>query len=265
MPRQSFLALVLAGIALPAAHAFDDGPAVPGPGGPAAHRPRTPPEHFAAVAKPLWEDPLAPVAASTGDLITAARSGDLDRVRALLATGAPANGADEQGERPLLAAVAAGHGEVLRVLLRAGANPDVKGPQGRTALGLAAAAGYTDLAGQLVRAGAQIRLRSADGSAAIHEAARFDRSPIIRLLLATDPDCLQAPDRQGLPPLAVAARAGSLDAMATLLGAGAAVDAPDHKGHTPLYWAIYDQQATAEAFLLERGASYRRLQWPTFD
>lgn len=265
MPRTSFLALVLAGFALPAAHAFDDTPAVSVPGASAGSRQHALPEHFAAVAKPLWDDALPPVTDRSGDLIAAARAGDSERVRALLAAGAPANGADERGDRPLLAAVAAGHGEVLRLLLRAGASPDVKGPQGRTALGLAAAAGHADLLGQLVRAGAQIRLRSDNGSAAIHEAARFDHPPIIRLLLAADPDCLHAPDRQGLPPLAVAARAGSLGALATLLGAGAAVDAPDHKGQTPLYWAIYDQQPAAEAFLLERGASYGRLQWPVFD
>jgi ankyrin repeat protein len=57
------------------------------------------------------------------------------------------------------------------------------------------------------------------------------------------------------PPLTRAARAGDLEAIRTLLDAGADVNAPDsEEGWPPLFHAVHMRQAAAIVLLLERGA-----------
>jgi ankyrin repeat protein len=63
-------------------------------------------------------------------------------------------------------------------------------------------------------------------------------------------------DRRGLTPLMWAARRGAVDAMATLLDAGADPGARDIlNGWTPLFHAIHEQQPAAVRLLLERGVN----------
>ena len=130
MNPNTFCALLLIGTVsatLPVAHAFEDSPALPErikPG--QAVRQRALPEHFSAITNPAWavEAPEAP--AYTEDLIAACQAGKIDTVKTLLAAGALPNGADEAGQRPLLAAVAEGHAEIVRLLLQGGADMSPK-------------------------------------------------------------------------------------------------------------------------------------------
>lgn len=249
---------------LPAAQAFEDTPAVPERvlATSSVLRDRALPEHFAAVAKPLWEDNLAEVPQSTRDLIAAVRSGQLDAVKAQLNAGALANAADEQGERPLLPAVAGEHAEIVRLLLQRGASPNVKGAGGRTPLSVAAALGNPGLVRILLRAGAEVDARSDNRASALHEAIRFDHPGVVRELLAAHPDPENF-DREGLHPLALAAARGRLACLSALLDSGIDPDLSDRGKLTALYWARRYDQGLAESLLVERGAS--REAWPIVD
>jgi ankyrin repeat protein len=58
------------------------------------------------------------------------------------------------------------------------------------------------------------------------------------------------------PPLTLAARAGDLEAIKTMLDGGADVNAPDsEEGWPPLFHAVHMRQAAAIVLLLERGAN----------
>lgn len=263
MNTTTIRALLLAaatGISLPAVHAFDESPAFPErllPGG--QGRQRALPEHFASVGSPAWAQEKPVAANKVGDLIEASRAGKLEQVKSLLADGALPNGADEFGQRPLLAAVAEGHGEIARLLLLRGASPNVKGPQGRRPLSMAAAAGNLGLVRSLLRAGAEVDARSDNRATALHEAVRFDHPEIVRALLAANPDP-ERYDREGLHPLALAAAQGRLVCLKNMLDAGIAPDLPDRTGLTALYWARRYDQALAEGLLVAHGAS--REAWP---
>jgi glutaminase len=67
-------------------------------------------------------------------LLYAASQGDLDELRAVLATGADANAADYDGRTGLHLAAAEGHLGAVRFLLAAGAKPDVVDRWGGTPL-----------------------------------------------------------------------------------------------------------------------------------
>ena len=260
MNKSTLYVLLLACGLLPAAHAFEESPAVPErlrPGG--EGRQRALPEQFSAVAQPAWDDRLPVIPAATGELIAASRAGRLETVKELLAAGALPNAADALGERPLLAAVAGEHGEIVRLLLQRGASPNVKGPKGLAPLSMAAAAGNPGMVRLLLKAGAVVDARSDNRTTALHEAVRFDHPEIVRELLAAGPEIARY-DREGLHPLALAAALGRLACLSAFFEAGVAADIPDKTGLTALYWARRYDQALAEVILVEHGAS--REAWP---
>jgi ankyrin repeat protein len=89
------------------------------------------------------------------ELLAAARSGDVKKVKALVTAGAEVNAADEAGTTPLMAASAAGQTSVLAALADAGADLDLRDRLGRSALDLALAAGNEDAVRLLRRRGAR--------------------------------------------------------------------------------------------------------------
>ena len=91
----------------------------------------------------------------TDALLRAARAGNADTVRALLASpNVDVNGIDEHGNTPLIEAARFGHDEVVTALLMAKADTKVKNDEGKTALMLAAESGHDETVRMLTRAGA---------------------------------------------------------------------------------------------------------------
>jgi ankyrin repeat protein len=72
--------------------------------------------------------------------------------------------------------------------------------------------------------------------------------------LLADGASLQARDRAGAMPLALAARGGHAVLVERLLAAGAAIDARDLSGATALYAAVDSERPATVAALLRRGA-----------
>lgn len=91
----------------------------------------------------------------TDALLRAARAGNADTVRTLLASpNVDVNGVDEHGNTPLIEAARFGHDEVVTALLIAKADPRVKNNEGKTALMLAAEGGHDETVRVLTQAGA---------------------------------------------------------------------------------------------------------------
>jgi ankyrin repeat protein len=76
--------------------------------------------------------------AYTDSLHDAARSGNLDRTKALLDRGADVNKKSGYGQTALHRAASHGHEQVVALLLERGADVNLKDDAGRTALYLAA-------------------------------------------------------------------------------------------------------------------------------
>jgi hypothetical protein len=89
---------------------------------------------------------------SEAKILEAARSGELDALRSLLAEGADVDAADEQGWTPLNYAAGRGDAEAVRLLLEHGADPTVTGRDNRTPLMIARAADRKEVVGILTEA-----------------------------------------------------------------------------------------------------------------
>jgi ankyrin repeat protein len=105
------------------------------------------------------------------DLLSAARKGQAEKVRALLAQGASVEAKDKDGRTPLMWAARNGHAEAVSLLLAGGAKPDERDRQGWTAYGMAL-------------------VSSAAGRDAVLKALPHPPLPRLTLEIATAPDNL---------------------------------------------------------------------------
>lgn len=107
------------------------------------------------------------------DVWTAAREGDLDRLRRVIREGADVNERDSLRVSPLEWAALEGHAEAIDLLAEHGADVHARNPQGSTALHAAACFGHTDAARKLVELGAEASVRNNRGDTPL-AAARVD-------------------------------------------------------------------------------------------
>ena len=134
----------------------------------------------------------------------AAKGGDADEVRSLVAAGADLDEADRFGP-PLLHAAARGHVAIIEILVEAGADPNATSNEGATALHRASYRGDREAVAMLLAAGADPnRANHAAGLTPLHGAALGGHVECLRLLLEKggDPDRC---DNHGLTPLTRAA------------------------------------------------------------
>ena len=161
-----------------------------------------------------------PAAAPVAD---AARIGDIDAVRALLAGGEDANAAHGDGMSALHWAAERGDPALVETLIQGGAKVDAV-----TRIG-----GYTPL----------------------HVASAAGQAEVVKLLLTRGSDATSALSTSGATPLHLAATAGSVETIAALVDHGAELDAREKTwGQTPLIFAAARNRVEAIRALLSHGA-----------
>ena len=162
----------------------------------------------------------APTATPVAD---AARSGDVQAVRSLLARGEDANAAHGDGMSALHWAAERGDAKIAEALIHAGATVDAVTRIGH----------YTPL----------------------HVASTAGHAVVVELLLASGANAMAATSTGGVTPLHLAAASGSTAAITALLDRGADVDAREKAwGQTPLIFASARDRVPAIRTLLARGA-----------
>ncbi|XP_074542710.1 GA-binding protein subunit beta-2a [Halichoeres trimaculatus] len=115
-------------------------------------------------------------------LLEAARKGQDDEVRNLMANGAPFT-TDWLGTSPLHLAAQHGHYSTADVLLRAGVSRDARTKVDRTPLHMAAAEGHTVIVELLVRSGADINAKDMLKMTALHWAAQHGHNNVADTLI----------------------------------------------------------------------------------
>ncbi|KAM4644308.1 GA-binding protein subunit beta-2 isoform 2-T4 [Amazona ochrocephala] len=115
-------------------------------------------------------------------LLEAARNGEDDEVRKLMASGAPFT-TDWLGTSPLHLAAQYGHYSTAEVLLRAGVSRDARTKVDRTPLHMAAADGHTQVVELLIKNGADVNAKDMLKMTALHWATEHDHRDIVELLL----------------------------------------------------------------------------------
>jgi hypothetical protein len=128
-------------------------------------------------------------------LMYAAERGDVERVRWLLARGAPTELADESGWTACLWASSTGHVDVVRTLLAAGANVNAASHRGTTSLMAASYCGHVEVVRVLLAAGADINASNSAQWTALHWAAQHGRDDVIRELLAAGAEATRVDSR----------------------------------------------------------------------
>ncbi len=227
----------------------------------------------------------------TEALVKAARLGDMDKARSLLAQGAKPDGADQYGITPLLAAAYEGQLDMIKVLTKHNAKLDMlpvglrdwafsasraplrdhdliqSASRGDTALLVSIRRGFPDLAAFLLSNGADPRLSNRKGELPIFVAAAYGQTKVVEQLLkdGIDPNTeesekltvsmtntLQVMGRN--TPLITAAQAGHTDTVEALLKGGANVNHRGFLNKTALFWAVERGYASAAELLLANRA-----------
>ncbi|XP_069481072.1 GA-binding protein subunit beta-1 isoform X4 [Ambystoma mexicanum] len=115
-------------------------------------------------------------------LLEAARSGQDDEVRVLMANGAPFT-TDWLGTSPLHLAAQYGHYSTTEVLLRAGVSRDARTKVDRTPLHMAAAEGHSSIVEVLLKHGADINAKDMLKMTALHWATEHNHHEVVELLI----------------------------------------------------------------------------------
>ncbi|XP_024426078.1 GA-binding protein subunit beta-2 isoform X3 [Desmodus rotundus] len=115
-------------------------------------------------------------------LLEAARKGQDDEVRTLMANGAPFT-TDWLGTSPLHLAAQYGHYSTAEVLLRAGVSRDARTKVDRTPLHMAAADGHAHIVELLVRNGADVNAKDMLKMTALHWATEYHHRDVVELLI----------------------------------------------------------------------------------
>ncbi len=145
-------------------------------------------------------------------LLFAARSGDVESAKHLLAAGAPVGDVASNGATALAVAAHSGHGALAALLLAQGADPNAGGA-GYTALHAAVLRGDLDLMKALLATGADPEAKLAKGTPSRYYSKDFAFNDML----------------VGATPILLAARYGEVEMITTLAASGAntKVELPD--------------------------------------
>ena len=187
-------------------------------------------------------------------LISAAQTGNIQAINALVKAGANVNHADNDGRTALFTAALHGRVEAIALLLKAGAKVNHADNRGKTALSWAARDGKVEAIAALVKAGAKVNHAQNDGETALFEAAKGGHVETIAALVKAGANVNHA-DIFGVTALLWAAQDGNVKAIAALVKAGAKVNDADLYGETPLFHAAQYGKVEAIAALVKAKAN----------
>lgn len=165
------------------------------------------------VTPPATPSPARPM----NTLVTAARVGDVNRVKVELANGTDVNSPDPaSGRTALMWAARENKVEVIPVLLEAKAALDAKDRVGKAPLALASENGALEAATLLIAAGADVNARDNLQGSPLLWAAGLGTPATVRLLLDKGAE-INIRDTNGMTPLLWSAGIGNPETVAVLL------------------------------------------------
>ena len=182
----------------------------------------------------------------------AARAGDVEAIRRLLADGLPVDGRDADGRTPVMVATVARRTEAVRTLVDAGADVDIRDNRLDNVFLYAGAEGLLDILRIANEAGADPALTNRFGGIALIPASERGHVEVVRYLLAESDVDVDHVNRLGWTALleAIILSDGGpahQEIVGLLIDAGADVELADGEGVTPLAHARsrgFDEIAT---------------------
>jgi ankyrin repeat protein len=193
-------------------------------------------------------------------LFSAAESGNLVLLRALLEQGLDPMARDDHGELPVAAALRCGNPVVAECLLERTADPaSVVDDEGSTLLHKAAWGDVAGVARRLLDGyGIPREVRDRAGRTAVHVAAYQGSCKMLKYLLGERSADVNAVDREGRTPLFSAAYDGNLRALKLLCEYGADRSVKDRNGLTALDFATGRREFKAAKVLSDQRGGVSR-------
>jgi ankyrin repeat protein len=234
--------------------------------------------------------PLLAGAAAAQDIFQATRSGDLEKVKSLVAAdpgavnardangrtplhwacrggklemldylaekGADVNARDRNGTAPLHWAAVSGSAPFVRLLLERRAEPSAADASGDTPLNLAAGRGLMEAGGLLLDAGARLDTAGDKGLVLLQGSARSGWVRLFKVILGQEGRRLFSDPRKNLWTMQDAVSGGAVEIVEALIGSGVTLSAKaDLYGWTPLHYAASKGRPAMIAFLARRGVA----------
>jgi hypothetical protein len=181
--------------------------------------------------------PAEPLTVAGLDIVAAAKHGDENAVRKILADPRQVDRTDEDGYTALHWAGIRGHWRIFVQLLEAGAPTNVIGADGGTPLHWACHHDRPDMIEKLLVAGADLTIQNRWGRTPLHAAVRRGCRAVAALLVQRGAD-LGAATHEGWTPLHVAYKSGHPDLVELLLAVGADPACKDTEGRTPAEYVM---------------------------
>jgi ankyrin repeat protein len=195
----------------------------------------------------------------SGPIHDAAKSGDMEKIKALL-KGNPelvsCKGKDD--ETPLHLAAENGHKDVVELLLANNADVNARSNGDWTPLQNAVVRGNKDVAELLLANGADLKAKKVFGMTLLHMLVMRNNKDMVTFVLAKGAD-INAKDNQGDTPLHTAASMGYKDLAEVLVSNKADVNVKNHKGATPLQEAAKSGKNDVAELLSQHSGSRIKL------
>ncbi len=167
------------------------------------------------------------------DIIEAAKRGDLQAVKAILAEDpAKVKAVDESDFTPLHYAAVGAHWDVFLLLLHSGADINAKSELNSTPTHFACNHDRTDMVKLLIDRGADLRVQNIFGMTPLHTAVWRNCPRVAELLLESGIDTSPA-SKEGWTALHYAYLSGHKECIDVLLKHGVPADVKDNNGKTP--------------------------------
>lgn len=211
-------------------------------------------------------------------LLIASENGNKDILEILLANGADVNNKNSKGWTALMSASSHGHNAVVNALISKGADVNAQNIKGWTALMSAAENGHTEVVKTLLAKGADVNAKTGRDWTALMSAVEKGQAEVVKVLLekgadieikniegnsafdlahaGSNMDVINAVDarRKLSEDLIKAAGEGNIEAVKSLLGKFASVNARDQDGRSALVVAAMNGKKEVVKTLLDKGA-----------
>jgi ankyrin repeat protein len=191
--------------------------------------------------------------ANTYPLHEAARAGNIEAIRALIAAGADVNTQRQDGDTPLHEAAFNGHTEVVQALIALNANIHAINQYHGTPLHEAVSEGHSEIARALIAVGAHIDAADKNGETPLHYAAVNNQLKTVQTLLELNANIHSLNDFHSTP-LHEAAIEGHAEVVQALIAARVNVNAADSDSDTPLNEAAREGHTATLQALIAAGA-----------
>lgn len=176
---------------------------------------------------------LMPLIASAEEIVEAAKNGDMETVKTILAQNpAKLNATDEAGYTPLHWACMRAQWDVVRFLIDKGADLNVVGGDGGTQINWAVHHDNVDVIALMIENGAKLNIRNKWGMTELHTAIWRGCINVVEYLLehGSDPDIKT---NEGWTAMHYAHRSGHDNIIEMLKKRGISTDVQDNQGRFP--------------------------------